>query len=184
MNRGEQEFRDRHLNQKYDLIHFLPSLGIPQLSGFYFKNFLNASKRYHLQLSEIITTKDSKFCGSCGCVRIPNVNFDMLVENIEGDNGQQRILKYTCRNCKHCSKFELETPNIGKKREDNKKEEDFIATWPSKKSANKVEKKTTSARDRSKKRKMNSLLNRLKEKNDQKLKSSSSVLSLESFMKN
>ncbi|EDO16018.1 hypothetical protein Kpol_495p16 [Vanderwaltozyma polyspora DSM 70294] len=56
MNRDQfEKFRDRQIRKKYDLVHMVPHLGIPELSGVYLKNFYNSCKRYEVVLPTNIT---------------------------------------------------------------------------------------------------------------------------------
>lgn len=179
MNREQKErFRDQHIGEKYNLVHLLPSLDIPELSGFYLKSFLNASKKYNLQLPDHIITPDSKFCGKCGCVKIPGNNLKMKLDD------KERKLIHTCLNCQNTHTFDLETQKKSIEVKEIEKKE-FVATWPVKKgndTNSKIDKKPN-AKERSKKRKLNSLSNKLKKKKkDAEIKQSSSLLSLESFM--
>lgn len=187
MNREQAEkFRDKHLVQKYNLIHLLPTLDAPELSGLYLKSFLNATKRYRIQLPPVIGDASSKFCGSCGAVRIPRYNVEMsAIEDSEASMARgPRVLQYKCLNCQYVEKFPLE-PSSQAQVKVQPRESEFVATWPkakdSEKTTKKVEKKT-SAKERAKKRKLNSLSNLLQKKNEEKRKQNSPSLSLESFM--
>lgn len=187
MNREQTEkFRDKQLIQKYNLIHLLPTLNVPELSGLYLKSFLNATKRYQLQLPPLINDSSSKFCGSCGAVRIPRFNVEMstVEHNKTTADEPPRVLQYKCLNCSYTETFPLESQSRNQIKLQTK-DQGFVATWPQEKQqekvTNKVEKKT-SAKDRAKKRKLNSLSNLLSKKNEEKKKQNSPSLSLESFM--
>lgn len=179
MNRTEAEkFRDKQISQKYNLIHLLPTLNAPELSGLYLKSFLNATKRYQLQLPSLIEESDSKFCGSCGCVRIPKFNTEISII----EDSQARTLRYACLQCKHVANFPLELPSKDADLGQNSASEKFTATWPRKNPAADKVGKNSNSKARAKKRKMNSLSNLLSKKNEEKEKRTSSSLSLESFM--
>lgn len=182
MNRVEAErFRDKQISQKYNLIHLLPTLNVPELSGLYLKSFYNATKRYQLQLPPLIREPEAKFCGSCGCVRIPQRNSRLsVIEEVEADT-PSRKLQYTCLHCKHVAIFPLVELPKETDPDQNPTNEKFTATWPRReKTAGKVDK--SSSKMRAKKRKMNSLSSLLSKKNEEREKRSSSSLSLESFM--
>ncbi|QLL30821.1 hypothetical protein HG536_0A06360 [Torulaspora globosa] len=182
MNRVEaQKFRDKQISQKYNLIHLLPTLNVPELSGLYLKSFLTATKRYQLQLPSLIGESEAKFCGSCGCVRIPQRNSRLsVIEEVEA-NVPSRKLQYTCLHCKHAATFPLVELSKESVPDQEPTSEKFTATWPRReKVAGKVEK--NSSKIRAKKRKMNSLSSLLSKKNEEREKRSSSSLSLESFM--
>lgn len=184
MNRGESEkFRDRQICHKYNLIHLLPTLNKPELSGLYLKSFLNATKRYQIKLPSLIEEPDSKFCGSCGCVRIPHYNTQLSTVEAQEGEISTRKLRYRCLHCQHEAQFQLEVSTINKVVEQKPLDEKFTATWPRQdKATDKVEKKNSS-KSRAKKRKMNSLSNLLSKKNEEKEKRNLSSLSLESFMR-
>ncbi|CCD26267.1 Snm1p NDAI_0H00930 [Naumovozyma dairenensis CBS 421] len=201
MNRDQAEkFKDRHIRQKYDLLHLLPSMlptGNPALSGLYLKSFYNGVKRYKLQLPSSITNSNEKFCGSCGTVRIINRNLEMemvvrekMQEN-DDSSSQIKVLKYKCLNCNFENEFtvgnvshrnkEIANPKIPR---DNKDRSTVKLEAKNTNSTNGGIQKKNTAKDRAKKRKMNSLSNLLSKKNQEKSKqkSTSLSLSLESFM--
>ncbi|QLQ78384.1 hypothetical protein HG537_0A06310 [Torulaspora globosa] len=180
MNRLEADkFRDKQISQKYNLLHLLPTLNVPELSGLYLKSFFNATKRYQLQLPGLIAESEAKFCGSCGLVRIPQRNLRLsIIEEVEA-KVPSRKLQYTCLHCKHVATFPLELSKEIEPDQDPTNEK-FTATWPRReKVAGQVDKK--SSKLRAKRRKMNSLSNLLTKKHEERNRSSSS-LSLESFM--
>ncbi|AQZ15975.1 SNM1 (YDR478W) [Zygosaccharomyces parabailii] len=177
MNKAQSErFRDTHLMYKYNLIHLLPSMEVPELSGLYLKSFYNGTKRYCLQLPQYITEPNSKFCGACGAVRVPSFNTQMaVVEEISENSAEiSRALQYTCLHCN------TEASLAPRKVEPNKAKETVAGLHES--LNNKVGKKS-SAKERAKKRKKSTLSNMLSQKNEEKKKNSFS-LSLESFMQN
>ncbi|AQZ17601.1 SNM1 (YDR478W) [Zygosaccharomyces parabailii] len=177
MNRAQSErFRDTHLMYKYNLIHLLPSMEVPELSGLYLKSFYNGTKRYCLQLPQYIIEPNSKFCGTCGTVRVPTFNTQMaVVEEISENSAETfRALQYTCLHCN------TEARLAPRKVEPNKSRE--IVTRSHEPLNNKVGKKS-SAKERAKKRKKSTLSNMLSQKNEEKKKNSFS-LSLESLMQN
>lgn len=189
MNREQAEkFRDKQIVHKYNLIHMVPMIRTPELSGLYLKSFYNASKRYQLRLPPSIEDTDTKFCASCGCVRIPSYNVEMSTaergDSMPGESARE--LQYKCLHCNHVAKFPLgrlqENENITQKECSNPK---FTATWPKKvrseQDTTKVEKKNT-AKERAKKRKMSSLSSLLSRKEEERKKKSSPSLSLDSFM--
>lgn len=189
MNREQSDrFRDRHLGQKYNLLHMLPSIQVPELSGLYLKSFHNGAKRYKVQLPAFIEDSDSKFCGSCGCIRIPNYNVKMYtIEYTDVETGGiSRNLEYRCVHCNHVAKFSMnnafETVNSGSV---PPAKTTFTATWPKtvrQEAVNSKVEKRNSAKDRAKKRKMNSLSSLLSKKNNEKKNKNSPSMSLESFM--
>lgn len=188
MNREQSEkFRDKHLIQKYNLIHLLPTLDVPELSGLYLKSFLNATKRYQLQLPPVISDSSSKFCGSCGTVRIPLRNTKMSIAENSNETKVEctRTLQYKCLSCKYTESFPLKQSAHQRIEPGSQAKDRFVATWPQRKQPEKernmVEKKS-SAKERAKKRKLNSLSNLLSRKKDEKKKQASPSLSLESFM--
>ena len=179
MNRDQNEkYRERQLRKKYDMVHMLPGLGLPELSGIYLKNFYNSSKRYKVVLPPSIVEADAKFCGSCGCIRIPNYNVHMEITK-EGE------LQFQCKHCSRVTHFQYSIHKKESKDIDIIPKEKFVAKWPNKgENENKITKNGgNNARDRQKKRKSNSLSAMLNKKNDEKKKQSSTSLSLESFMK-
>ncbi|CAB4256009.1 similar to Saccharomyces cerevisiae YDR478W SNM1 Subunit of RNase MRP, which cleaves pre-rRNA and has a role in cell cycle-regulated degradation of daughter cell-specific mRNAs [Maudiozyma barnettii] len=178
MNRIQRErFRDRHLRQKYDLLHSLPTLQTPALAGLYLKSFYNATKRYDLTLPSEITDADVKFCGECGVVHVPMVNMDIVSTS---DNEQEDSLSFKCRHCNH--KVSFKSNKIESKI--NSPPPESLSNSPSPVIQNKISNST--AKSRAKKRKQNSLNSLLaNKKKEQKNGSTSSLssLTLESFMK-
>ncbi|CCK69713.1 Snm1p KNAG_0C06170 [Huiozyma naganishii CBS 8797] len=184
MNREQRErFRDTHLRFQYDLLHYLPrSSSTAPLAGLYLKKFYNATKRYQLQLPAQIVQADAKFCGQCGIVRVAHHN--LLVSKQQGSSGQpSNRLLYTCRQCGREASFNLgEDPPL-----ESPKTAESDSTKVSAQ-AGKVQKSAgSSAKERAKKRKQNSLSNLLSRKNaEQKNRTSgsgsSNILSLEDFM--
>lgn len=188
MNREQSDkFRDMHLGQKYNLIHMLPSIQVPELSGLYLKSFHNGAKRYQLQLPAFIDEPDAKFCGSCGCVRIPNYNVKMYTKEYSNvKTGEiSRNLEYRCLHCNHVAKFSINNAFETNSVDVNPEKTKFTATWPKtvrQEGANSKVEKRNSAKDRAKKRKMNSLSSLLSKKNNEKNSKNSPSMSLESFM--
>lgn len=179
MNRAQSErFRDTHLMYKYNLIHLLPSMEVPELSGLYLKSFYNGTKRYCLQLPQYIIESNSKFCGTCGAVRVPNFNTQMaVVEEISEHSAETiRALQYTCLHCN--TEARLAPRKV--EPEPNKAKETVPGSHEH--LNNKVGKKS-SAKERAKKRKKSTLSNMLSQRNEEKKKNSFS-LSLESLMQN
>ncbi|SMN22263.1 similar to Saccharomyces cerevisiae YDR478W SNM1 Subunit of RNase MRP, which cleaves pre-rRNA and has a role in cell cycle-regulated degradation of daughter cell-specific mRNAs [Maudiozyma saulgeensis] len=177
MNRTQRErFRDRHLRQKYDLLHSLPTLQTPALAGLYLKSFYNATKRYDITLPSEITDADTKFCGNCGLVHIPMVNTDIEATSHDG----QESLSFKCRHCNHKASFR--SNSIESKL--SSVAPTSLSGSPSSAPQNKITKST--AKGRAKKRKQNSLNNLLANKKKEQNNGSSASLSsltLESFMK-
>lgn len=180
---NNEKFKARHLEQKYNLIHLLPSIGVPELSGLYLKSFFNASKRYDLQLPPLVLEGDSKFCGCCGCVRVPNFNTKMRIEEVPGDEigESKRTLVYSCMNCNHQASFLL-SRSSNKVNTDKKETSAFVATWPSGKDSDGKVEKRNNAKDRAKKRKSSTLSSLLSKKTENQEKTTLSSLNLESFM--
>lgn len=183
MNRDQQEkFRDRHLRQKYNLLHIVPTLNTPALSGLYLKSFYNGVKRYNLTLPSEITDPDRKFCGNCGSVHIPSVNTEIKVVKETVPEGEPvEKIQYKCLRCNHEAKFEL---NKIKSKEKRSIESSKIVKGS--KTTDKAIRSTP--KGRAKKRKQSSLNNLLtskkKEQNSRNSSSTSlSSLTLESFMK-
>lgn len=177
MNRSQSEkFRDVHLRHEYNLIHMLPSTEMPALSGFYLKSFYNGAKRYRLQLPEFITEPDSKFCGTCGAVRVPSFNTEIAMVETGDDEGERiRALQYTCLHCSAQAK-------LAPRKIVPEREEKLPSDSPQVQRRDKIRKKS-SAKERAKKRKKSTLSNMLSQKNEEK-KSSAFSLSLESLMQN
>lgn len=171
------------MSHKYNLIHHIQRIAEPELSGLYVKNFFNCSKRYRLILPEVMTRNNIKFCGSCGCIRVPGYNLIMdLIREKEGET-EIRTLRYLCKHCEHEEKIMVDKTTLASTSSEQNSPK-FIATWK-KPSTNEVTKvnKNTNAKERAKKRKQSTLSNLLaakKEKEDNKNKMS---LSLMDFMK-
>ncbi|CCF59471.1 hypothetical protein KAFR_0H00620 [Kazachstania africana CBS 2517] len=189
LNKEQTErFRDRHIRQEYELLHLLPAVGIPELSGLYLKSFYNSTKKYRLTLPTSITDANSKFCGTCGVLFVPTFNLSMKVITPydKDDKAAPTSLQYECLNCRKTSNFEIEVPKK------LKHSHHVDATSGKLKSETFLEDKKkvikSSAKDRAKKRKMNSLsnlLNKKKKEDERKSKNQGSLssLSLDSFMK-
>ncbi|EWG96741.1 Snm1p [Saccharomyces cerevisiae R103] len=197
MNKDQAEkYQERSLRQKYNLLHVLPTLNSRALSGLYYKNFHNSVKRYQIVLPEQL--KSGKFCSHCGCVYVPNFNASLqLTTNTEqGDSdelggesmeGPKKCIQVNCLNCEKSKLFEwkseLVVPTFGQD------VSPMINSTSSGKVSYAVKKpqksKTSTGKERSKKRKLNSLTNLLSKRNQEKKmeKKKSSSLSLESFMK-
>lgn len=175
MNRDQKtRFRDRQIRQKYDLLHMLPSIGVKELSGLYLKNFYNCTKRYQMKLPPYIKEPDQKFCGECGYIQVPT--HSVRIETTNNDSDTSEKIEFTCLICQHKYHEILETKSrkgIPKPMAGLEKE------------TNQVNKKTNSAKKRAKLRKQNSLTSMLSRKEQEKknVSRTSSVLSLESFMK-
>lgn len=188
LNKQQREkFLTSHMNYKYNLLHILPSISQPQLSGVYFKSFCNASKRNQVTLPEQIIADSVKFCGSCGIVFISGVNMRMrLVEECD-DNGKiLRTLQYTCINCSHVKNLFFDQKDTSCS---EKSKEHFVATWPvpkpnSSDTENNGKVKKNAAKERAKKRKMNTLTNILSKKRETEQKKNKLSLSLEDLLKN
>lgn len=187
LNREQSEkFRDRHLREKYELLHMLPNVGAPALSGLYLKSFFNGSKRYQLTLPSSIIEDNNKFCGNCGVIRISTFNLSMKIDQTkdkEDNSIIKRKLIYHCHACNSKNEFNLGQQRI-KEQTPNKEEVGRASSAPP---APKIEKSKKSAKQRAKARKMNSLSNMLLKKNEEKKNKSTtslSSLSLENFMKN
>ncbi|KAL3230640.1 Ribonuclease MRP protein subunit SNM1 [Nakaseomyces bracarensis] len=175
MNRDQKiKFRDRQIKQKYELVHMLPSLGVKELSGLYLKNFFNCTKRYHYKLSDYVKEPDQKFCGECGYIQVPT--HSVKIETIQVEQDRQTVIKFTCLMCKHTYNETIEVKT--------KKSTPKPTLDPEAKS-HQINKNTNSAKKRAKLRKQNSLTSMLSRKDQEKknVKKSSSMLSLESFMK-
>lgn len=197
MNKDQAEkYQERSLRQKYNLLHVLPTLNSRALSGLYYKNFHNSVKRYQIMLPEQL--KSGKFCSHCGCVYVTNFNASLqLTTNTEqGDSdelggesmeGPKKCIQVNCLNCEKSKLFEwkseLVVPTFGQD------VSPMINSTSSGKVSYAVKKpqksKTSTGKERSKKRKLNSLTNLLSKRNQEKKmeKKKSSSLSLESFMK-
>lgn len=76
-----EKYRDIQLKYKYNLLHLLPSMETPELSGVYLRSFYNSVKRYQVTLPSSINDPDTKFCGRCGAVRVPG--FNLVIEQRE-----------------------------------------------------------------------------------------------------
>lgn len=178
MNRSQKEkFRDRHLRQKYDLLHLIPTLKTPALAGLYLTSFYNGAKRYDLTLPKEITEADAKFCGKCGSVHVPLINTD--ITTTESPSANEEIIRFKCLNCEREATFS-NTKIMHKTPQASIESKQDSPHIPPKKVVK------TSAKDRQKKRKQNSLANLLStKKKEQKTKSSSPLasLTLENFMK-
>ena len=183
MNRNQREqFRDRNMRHKYNLLHITSTLDTPALSGLYLKNFYNATKRYDLTLPSEIVNADQKFCGNCGVVHVPLYNTD-ISSTVEDT---KETFKMVCKKCQHEATFENKTiesvkivPSISNSPTPTPTSTPTPSLTPNKINKNK-------AKDRAKKRKNNSLNSLLaNKKKEQKNDSSSSLssLTLESFMK-
>lgn len=190
------KYQERNLRQKYRLLHVLPTLNSRALSGLYYKNFHNSVKRYQITLPEQL--RSGKFCSHCGCVYVPNFNAKLQVTtNTEQDDSKKlddegmeepkKCIKLNCLNCEKSTLFEWKSELV-----DPAFEQDVNSKMNSTSSrkvshaAKKPQKgKISGGKDRSKKRKLNSLTNLLsKRKQEKKMeKKKSSSLSLESFMK-
>lgn len=181
MNRNQREqFRDRNMRQKYDLLHISSTLDTPALSGLYLKNFYNAAKRYDLTLPSEIIDGDQKFCGNCGVVHVPlyNTAISSIIEDTK------ETFKVVCKKCRHEATFENPKIENGKVIQSISNSRSPTPTPTPSLTPNKINK--NKAKDRAKKRKNNSLNNLLaSKKKEQKNGSNSSLssLTLESFMK-
>ena len=131
-----EKYRDIQLKYKYNLLHLLPSMETPALSGVYLRSFYNSVKRYQVTLPSSINEPDAKFCGKCGAVRV--AGFNLVVEQqeqnevikdgnrgnssikdsnnnsgspVDGDSSkgalQGDVLVYTCLHCNHKAYFPL-----------------------------------------------------------------------------
>ncbi|CCE62206.1 hypothetical protein TPHA_0C00490 [Tetrapisispora phaffii CBS 4417] len=121
MNREAKEnYRDIQLRKKYNSIHKLAELGLSELSGLYLTSFYNSSKRYNVILPQQIVSDGSKFCGKCGCLRVPNHNVLISSEELN--------IRFTCLKCGDIKLFERRSNRPVTKEEI---EHDFVATWPS-----------------------------------------------------
>lgn len=174
MNRDQKiQFRDKQIRHKYALLHAMPTIDVPELSGMYLKNFYNSVKRYQLNLPDHIVQPDKKFCGECGYIQIPDHSVDINI--ISGERPEiSSIAKFKCKKCGHhydetvlCRKQKVaDSANISK-------------------DIGQVKKKTNNAKLRAKMRKQNSLTSLLSKKDKEKkdVTKSASMLSLDSFMK-
>ncbi|GMM54969.1 Snm1 protein [Maudiozyma humilis] len=177
MNRIQREkFRDRHLRQKYDLLHMMPTLKTPALSGMYLTNYYNGVKRYDLTLPKEITEANAKFCGKCGSVHVPLLNTQISITDSSAAN--QETITFKCLNCEHEANFS--SHKIKQRAPQVQVENKEVAETTPKK---KITKST--AKDRQKKRKQNSLSNLLSTKKKERKSSPSPLasLTLENFMK-
>ncbi|CAI4056582.1 hypothetical protein N7582_000652 [Saccharomyces uvarum] len=202
MNRDQTvKYQERNLRQKYNMLHALPTLKSKALSGLYYRNFHNSVKRYQVVLPEQLIS--GKFCPHCGCVYVPNFNAtlqattsteqdDSAKLNNEDIQTLKRCIEVRCLNCKMCEKFDWKT-ELGEQatKGEPKPIADGISARKVPQATEKQQKlntknKSSSGKDRSKKRKLNSLTSLLSKKNQEKnqKKNMSSSLSLESFMKN
>lgn len=175
MNRDQKiKFKERQIRQKYDLLHILPSIGVKELSGLYLKNFYNTTKRYQLRLPTYLKEPDQKFCGECGYVQVPTHSVKIETTNINDDTDTK--MNYTCIMCQHKYDEILET----------KTKRGFSRPLKnSDKEKAQVNKKVNSAKKRAKLRKQNSLTSMLSRKEQEKrnVNKTTSILSLESFLK-
>lgn len=196
LNKQQREkFLNTNITHKYDLLHFLPTIGQPQLAGLYLKSFYNGIKRNRLQLPNSMISDDSKFCSYCGSVYIAGFNMKMrLREETTAHNQSTSKLCYECLHCGHTKEFLIEQKS---EKEPIPAKSEFVAVWPTSdttkmeastagfevvRDKDKVKKKS-SAKDRAKKRKMNSLSNMLSiKKQKEENKKSKLSLSLMDFM--
>ncbi|QHS72656.1 Snm1p [Saccharomyces paradoxus] len=191
------KYQERSLRQKYNLLHVLPTLNSRALSGLYYKNFHNSVKRYQITLPEQL--RSGKFCSHCGCVYVPHFNAKLQVTtNAEQDDDSEKLddegmkepkicIKLNCLNCEKSTLFEWKSELVDPAFEQDANS--MINSTSSRKTSYAVKKpqkgKISGGKDRSKKRKLNSLTNLLSKKNQEKKleKKKSSSMSLESFMK-
>ncbi|AMD22529.1 HHL241Wp [Eremothecium sinecaudum] len=180
MNKNQKDkFKERHISHKYNTLHTIPRVGIPQISGLYLKSFYNALKRNRIALPTSILENDRKFCSSCGCIQICGYNLEAKVVESKTAGSITRNLAYKCLNCNKVKLFELSS------QEDTTSVEKspFIAKWPKTPSENKtkgaVTKKT--AKDRAKMRK-NTLSNMLASKKQETASKNKVTLSLSDFL--
>ncbi|CAI4059432.1 Snm1p SKDI_04G6800 [Saccharomyces kudriavzevii IFO 1802] len=197
MNKDQAEkYRERNLRHKYNILHVLPTLKSKALSGLYYKNFHNSVKRYQITLPEQLM--NGKFCSHCGCVYVPNFNSMLQVTtgteqngvvelNVERAQAPEKCISVSCLNCKSSTLFDWKSELVEPVVERDVK---FAADSAGNRNVSHIvdkapRAKISSGKDRSKKRKSNSLTNLLSKRNQEKRleKKRNSSLSLDSFMK-
>lgn len=169
MNKRDKErFRDLQINHKFNLVHMLQCINQPYLSGLYLKNFYNVVKKYRLVLPESVIGEDNIFCSNCGSVHIAGFNLEMNMSEKSNKIGMvNKVLTFSCSHCDYTSDIIIEN-SACKNKNANKK----LLTSISKEEGENLNKvnKNSSAKERAKKRRKNTLANILStiKQNDEK----------------